>query len=292
MTDIRRFADFHTHSCFSDGACRPEELIALADCENLAAVALTDHDTTDALARARAAAKHYRDLKFVPGIEVSAKFPTGMLHIIGLFIDEFSPALVELLARLRLARSERNPKMIAKLQAMGLAIDLQEVREMASRHDDRDEHRIVGRLHMADVLCNKGHVSSIREAFKRYLGNAAPAFVDKERLTAREVIATIKAAGGLPVLAHPAQMKCRNTAQLERALRDFIHAGLDGIEVYHSDHTPRQMRLYLDLARRYDLSVSGGSDFHGPAKPDVQLGRPRVPLAAINGKIAQRLEEI
>ncbi|MFB3890831.1 MAG: PHP domain-containing protein [Phycisphaerae bacterium] len=276
----RRFVDLHTHSTASDGQLRPAELIALAERKHLAMVALTDHDTMDGLAEARAAAAGFPGLRFVGGIEVSARFPTGTLHILGLGVDERSPAIASLCRQLVAARDSRNPRIIARLRELGIAIEMEDVRAVAGHG------RIVGRLHIAEALRRKGHVKTTQEAFDTLIGNGRAAYVDKERLWPRQAIEAIRAGGGVAALAHPPQLRCANRAELERVLRSLIRDGLGGIEVYHSENTPEQTRLYLDLARRFRLAVTGGSDFHGPAKPEARLGIPRVPLAAIAERIA------
>ncbi|MDY6913421.1 MAG: PHP domain-containing protein [Planctomycetota bacterium] len=284
----RRFVDLHTHSTASDGSCPPGELMRLADAERLAAVALTDHDTTGGLADARAAAGEFADLRFVAGVEVSALSPSGTMHIIGLGIDENSPAMRKLLADLLAARNERNPKIIAKLQAMGVAIEMADV--LAARPaSDLQPDKVVSRMHIAEALRRKGCAGSNDEVFERYIGKGAPAYVEKDRLPPPRIIDAIHQAGGLAVLAHPVQLLCTSVGRLERLIADLAACGMDGIEVYHSDHSPEQTRLYLELARRFDLGVTGGSDFHGAAKPKVRLGRPRVPLAAIGEKFEKLL---
>jgi len=280
---LRRFVDLHTHTTASDGCLTPEELLALADRELLAAVAITDHDTVDALAPARAAAVRYPDLTFIPGVEVSARPPSGTLHILGLDIDEQTASLAALAGELRGARAQRNEKIVAKLQALGIDIDMNDVRAAAERPAVGEESEVLSRVHIAEAMRRKGRVRTLDEAFDRYIAKGRPAYADRERPTAADAVAAIHEAGGLAALAHPIQLRYGNR------LQDLIHAGLNGIEVYHSDHTPQQTRLYLDLARRYELTVVGGSDFHGPNKPDVHLGIPRVPLAAITGQFAQRL---
>jgi predicted metal-dependent phosphoesterase TrpH len=313
---MRRFVDLHTHSTASDGALAPAELIALADRKRLAAVALTDHDTTAGLAEARAAAKAYPQLRFVAGVEVSAAFEPGTLHILGLGIQSNSAALARLAVSLRAARDDRNPKMIAKLQALGLDIDMDDVAAQAGPRDGAapcvstgtgspaatdsqtvprltaraaTEPPVLGRLHMAHALVAKGYIATVQKAFDRYLGRDGPAYVEKDKLPPAAVIAALHAAGGLAVLAHPRQLKYTNSAQLERIVRDLAAAGLDAIEAYHSDHTDRQTRSYLDLARRFTLGVTGGSDFHGPAKPGVLLGRPRISTTMLSEALADRL---
>jgi len=278
----RRFVDLHTHSNASDGSFSPEELIRHADAARLAAVALTDHDTVVGLSRARSAASALPQLRFVNGIELSAKFPGGTLHILGYAIDETAAALRDVCDRLLEARRERNPKMLALLQGLGLDIDISDV--LAAADPDggaADGPRFVGRLHFAEALRRKGFTRSIGESFERYLVPSAPAFVDKERLSAAEAIAAIHGAGGVAVLAHPQQLNCADEDRLRRALRGMIDDGLDGIEVYHTTHTPQETRLYLNLAREHGLGITGGSDFHGPILPGAYLAHPPVPLAAV-----------
>lgn len=292
MTSVRRFVDLHTHSSASDGALSPAELVRKADAEGLAAVALTDHDTIDGLGEAIAAARELPDLRFVSGVEISAKLPEATLHVLGLGIDPAGGQLRELLDQLLAARNERNPKMIAKLRQMGVEISLEEVTAVALGGVDAaagNEHLIVGRMHMAELLRRKGCVRTTQEAFDKYLGDGAPAYVDKERLTPEQAIDAVHGAGGAAVLAHPAQLHCQNRAQLERIVRGLLRHGLDAVEVYHCDHTPEQTRAYLDLARRLGLGITGGSDFHGPARADAVLGRPRVPLSVIDDKLAKLL---
>ncbi len=278
---MRDFVDLHTHSTASDGALRPDELVELADKKRLAAIALTDHDTTEGLPAAIIAARKYPELHFIPGVEISAQFPGGALHILGLGIQEDSAGLQEILRRLREAREQRNPKIIAKLQQLGLDIDISDVRAAARDIRAGEERQIIGRLHIAEALRRKHLVSSNTEAFAKYIGARGAAYVDKERLSPSSAIAAIREARGVPVLAHPAQLNCGNRAQLERIVRELISLGLEGLEVYHTDHTPQQTRGYLDLCRRYELLPTGGSDFHGLTKPEGALGRPRVPISII-----------
>ena len=285
MTD-RRFVDLHTHSTASDGTLAPAEVIALADAAGMAAVALTDHDTTSGLAEARAAAASRPHLRFVPGVEVSARFSPGMMHILGLGIDENSDALRNLLASFIDARDQRNPKILAKLQALGIDVGMDDVLAAAASFDPARPH-VVGRMHIAEAMRVKGHATSIQDAFARYLSNGGIAYVDKERLEPQEVIEGIMAGGGVAVLAHPVQLRLGEGRELEDYVRRLAGWGLGGIEVYHSDHNDEQTRLYLDLARSLGLLVTGGSDFHGSAKPGVAIGRPRVPLAAITGPLAE-----
>jgi predicted metal-dependent phosphoesterase TrpH len=286
---MRNFVDLHTHSTASDGRDSPADVIALADRVNLAAVALTDHDTTAGLAEARAAAESFPDLHFVPGIELSARSPVGTLHILGLGIDENAPELSALTTRLVKARNERNPQIITRLGELGLKIDMSDVLAVISDSLESIDKHIVGRMHIAEALRRKGYVHSTGEAFKRYLGDNAPAFIDKERLTAADVIAPIHSAGGVAILAHPVHMSYDNSAQLKMHIRSLADVGLDGLEVVHSDHSDFQTRTYLQLARSLGLAATGGSDYHSGSKPHINLGQPRVPLSILGDKLKQRL---
>lgn len=276
---MRNFVDLHAHTTASDGDCSPAELVALAERKRLAALAVTDHDSIDGLAEAAQAAATL-GLRLVAGVEISAEFSGGTMHILGLGIDPTSGALQETLRHLMEARNRRNPKMVARLQAMGVDISMPELAKLAGG-------QLVSRLHMATLLHRKGHAVSVNDAFARYIGSGAPAYVDKERLAPAAAIERIHAAAGLAVLAHPPQLKYNNNAHLATIVRALVARGLDGIEVYHPDHTPEQTRHYLDLARMLGLLVAGGSDFHGSAKPQVRLGRPPVPLAVVEPLLAK-----
>jgi predicted metal-dependent phosphoesterase TrpH len=161
----------------------------------------------------------------------------------------------------------------------------------ARREPDQedDPRRIISRLHMAETLRRKGYAASREEAFQKYVGAGAPAYVDKERVPPRAIVASILAAGGAAVLAHPAQLHLDSPGELDRLVRSLRDMGLQGIEVYRTDHTDAQTRRYLDLARRLGLLVTGGSDYHGETKPGVRIGRPRVPLSVLTGPLAERL---
>ncbi|HIE33466.1 MAG TPA: PHP domain-containing protein [Thermodesulfobacteriaceae bacterium] len=256
--------DLHTHSTASDGTYSPAELVQLAKEVSLSALALTDHDTVEGLGEAMAAAREL-GVPFVPGVEISVKFDgPGHCHILGYFVDADSPVLRETLGLLQKAREERNRKMVAKLQSLGVDITLEELEDQAKGE--------IGRPHFAALLVKKGVVKSVGEAFEKYLKKGAPAYVPKARLTAEEAFSAIKAAGGLAVLAHPIHLKL-SPEELVRYVEELKAFGLDGIEAYYTDHTKEFTTLCLEIARRYDLVPTGGSDFHGHNKPDIKLGR-------------------
>ncbi len=285
----RKWVDLHTHSTASDGALRPERLIALADEQGLAAIALTDHDTIEGLAAAAQEAATRPQLAFIPGIEVSASYPAGTMHILGLDIDPSAESITSLAKRLRQARCDRNPQVIDRLQQLGLDIDMDDVLAVVPDAAGRGGQSVVSRLHIAEAMRRKGLVNSTQQAFEKYLQAGRPAYLDKERLPASEVIAAIRRAEGLAVLAHPVQLRCRNRLQLETVVKQLVDDGLGGLEVYHSDHDLRQTRLQLDLARKFNLQITGGSDFHGATKPEVSIGHPRVPADVLTGQLARYL---
>jgi len=257
--------DLHTHSTASDGSYTPEEVVRLAKERGLGAISLTDHDTVDGLAEAVAAGEAL-GVEVIPGVEISARFPGGSMHILGYFIDYTNGLLDQRLAVLKKARAERNPRIIAKLNALGAKITMAQVEQISGGGQ-------VGRPHIARALLEHGYVRNIQEAFDRYLGNGAPAHVSKFRFPQDEAIAMIREAQGIPVLAHPFTLSLGSAFALKKQLEDLKKLGLAGLEVYYSEHTPEQEALYLKLARDLDLLITGGSDFHGLNKPEVDLGQ-------------------
>jgi predicted metal-dependent phosphoesterase TrpH len=209
------------------------------------------------------------------------------MHILGYCVDESSKDLNSALDKLRRAREDRNPSIARKLQDLGLEIDYAEVSSLAG-------NEVVGRPHFAELMVRKGYVGSIKEGFDRFLAKGAPAYVEKKRLSPPESISLIHAAGGLAVLAHPYQLQL-NEEETETQIRRLKDLGLDGIEAIYSRLSPSERDRYSRLARRLELLVTGGSDFHGTFKPDISivkgLGDLAVPyevLTEIKTRIAQR----
>jgi predicted metal-dependent phosphoesterase TrpH len=256
--------DLHTHSTASDGTLTPAQLVALGERIRLAALALTDHDTVAGLPEALAAAREAR-LDLVPGVELSAASAAGALHIVGLFVDHRDPELARGLAWARRMRDERNPEIARKLAALGKPVDLERVAALAGGD-------VIGRPHFAAAMVERGYVSSADEAFAGYLSSDGAAYVPKRKLEPAECIRLIRGAGGVPVLAHPDQTGLGKGA-LEQLVVRLTAAGLAGIEAYCPSYDSSRTRAYRDLALEYDLVVSGGSDFHGAAKPAIKLGR-------------------
>ncbi len=263
--------DLHCHSTASDGTFAPADVARLARQSNLSAFALTDHDTIGGVAEAGAEAARL-GIDFLPGIEISSEFPhPGTMHILGYGIDPQSATRRDLTRRLLEGRDNRNPQIIAKLQNLGVSITMEEV-EQEARKGKPDKPLIIGRPHIAAILMRKGYVSSIKQAFDKYLAPGGLAYFDKERLTARQALEMIHESGGLPVLAHPIQLRTENDAQLERIIKDLLDLGLAGMEVIHSDHNAALIEKYSAIADRFGLLKTGGSDFHGSNKKDINLG--------------------
>jgi predicted metal-dependent phosphoesterase TrpH len=259
--------DLHTHTNESDGSYTPAELIVHAVALKLEALAISDHDTFAGYDQAVQPAAD-AGLDLVCAIELGARTigsPRRAVHLLGYFLHkppatQFRGWLDELLRN----RRERNIRLIDKLQSMGVEITLHEV--------ERIGRTLTGRPHFARVLVHKGYAANSEEAFRKYLGESASAFVERQQPDANVGIQQILAGGGLPFLAHPGRLNIRDPEAEEHLIAALKDAGLKGIEVYHSDHRQADVERYSGLAKKYDLAVSGGSDFHGDAKPRVALG--------------------
>lgn len=277
----------HTHTTHSDGSASPEELIGLASAKRARAVAITDHDTVSAIVGARAVADRF-GIEFVAGIEISAEYSPGTMHILGYCINDESTALAVKLDELQKARQRRNPQIASRLRSLGFDISYDEVVEVAG-------NQVVGRPHFARLMIEKGYVASIQEAFDRFLKKDAEAYVEKARLSPRESIALIHEAGGVAVLAHPYQLKLSSREEVDQLVGELAGLGLDGIEAVYSRHSAAERASYSEVATRHGLLVTGGSDYHGSYKPDISivtgLGDLEVPyelLEAVKARAAAR----
>jgi 3',5'-nucleoside bisphosphate phosphatase len=259
---LEKLIDLHTHSTASDGSLSPDDLVIYAKRKGAAAISLTDHDTIEGLGTALAAGKEL-GLEVIPGLEISAQFPGGSMHILGYYIDPSDPKLNRELDRLQEARRERNPKIIKKLQSLGFPISYDQVQAIAKGQ--------IGRPHIAQTLFHMGAVSSIEEAFQKYLTKGAPAYEEKLRFSPQEAISMIIQAGGIPVLAHPFTLNYSSLRDLKGIVEKLKDDGLKGIEVIYSEHTSDQTRDYFSLVTELELIFTGGSDFHGDLKKDVDL---------------------
>lgn len=257
--------DLHSHTTASDGQHEPEELVRLARAAGVTTLALTDHDTVDGLARASAAATR-EGLALVAGIELSAMLFGREVHVLGHFIDPANAALAGLSRGLIRERRARMERMVERLVQMGLPVTLREVERFSGGEN-------LGRPHLARALVERGWVRDVKEAFDRFIGNGGPAFVARAELPAHEAIALIHGAGGTATLAHPGVSKVA-----AHELAELRAAGLDGLEVHHSDHNPSVRAKFLALAQSNGLVPTAGSDFHGEAvAPNRTLGSASMP---------------
>ena len=261
--------DLHIHSTASDGSFTPAEILDHAQKLNLAAIAITDHDSIDG-SREALRIGIPSSINFLTGVEISAAHPpffpgSGSFHILGYDIRLDNRDLNQALSKLQDARKNRNPAILKLLNKLGFKISLEEVKQEAGEGQ-------LGRPHIAYAMVKKGYVASITEAFDKYLGNNGPAYVDKYRIECEQAITIIRAAGGVPVLAHPALLNIENDQKFDVLLQDLMKIGLAGIEVYYPGHSPRQIRQYTELAGKYGLLMTGGTDFHGTITPEIKMG--------------------
>jgi predicted metal-dependent phosphoesterase TrpH len=261
--------DLHVHSTASDGTYTPTELVREAKRKRLTAIALTDHDTVEGIAEARREGE-VLGIEVLAGIELSVVEDDGarQMHILGLGTEP-TPSLVERLEVLSRERRERGLRMVERLRDLGIDLPDEVVLEIAG-------HSSVGRPHVAQSLVKIGICKTQQEAFDRFIGRTGPAYVGRRALTAREAIDLIHSAGGIASLAHPPlSVGVDGAGGLSRFVSEPVRLGLDGIEIQHPSHSPKQRRKLRQLAREHGLIETGGSDFHGDHKPEVQLGRGR-----------------
>jgi predicted metal-dependent phosphoesterase TrpH len=257
--------DLHTHSRFSDGSATPTEVIDLAVEAGLKAIALTDHDGLAGLAEAENRAKA-AGIDFVRGCEVSASFQPGSLHLLCYFVPA-EGALPRKLADLRAERERRNEKLLDLIASLGFPITREEL-ELEAGSD------VIGRPHFAAVLIRHGAVSSVEEAFQRFLAKGAPAHVEREHVDPTEILEVASQSGALTSIAHPMTLGLE-PRELERLLDDFASSGVDGMECYYSSYDEDLQRDLTAMARRHGLVPTGGSDFHGTFKPGLHVGTGR-----------------
>lgn len=272
-----KFADLHLHSVFSDGTYLPEELVRQARCNDLSTIALADHDTIDGL-ESTIQAGRAQDIEVIPAIELTAEYQGLEIHIIGYFIDYKSRSLKEKLDVLKNNRIERIYKIGDKLNAMGIRLDIQGVLNLSGGGT-------IGRLHIARAMVKQGLVSSTSEAFAKYIGDRSPAYVCGFRLSPAEAIKLIKGVGGIPVIAHP------YTLFNDGLIPQFVDYGIMGLEVYYPEHTQSMINFYLNLAKSFNLLVTGGSDCHGDAKPEAKIGSIKLPYELVE-KMKKAKEQI
>ncbi len=255
--------DLHTHTDKSDGTLMPTALVELACAKGLTAVAITDHDCVDGIEEALAAGQN-KDICVIPGVELSTAYGSKEIHMVGLFIDYTDEVFNSRLKEFVSSRINRNHKMCDNLREAGIDISF-------SQLCDEFPDCVITRAHYAAYLEKYGYVKSKNEAFDRYLGDHTKYFVARKKVTPSEAIELIHSIGGLSILAHPPLYHMGNEA-MDKLVGDLAKQGLDGIEVLYSSYNGQNERDMLSLAGKYNLLMSGGSDFHGSNKKDLELG--------------------
>lgn len=256
--------DLHMHSTFSDGSLTPEALAAECSEAGLTAAALTDHDTVDGVGRFAVACEAV-GITAISGVEISADVGKGGMHMLGYCLDPQSPSLSDLLVKIRNGRQLRNVHILENLNAAGLDLSMDEVMSFSAKDG------VLGRPHFAQAMIARGFVKSKEEAFNRYLAKGQPAYAERFRLSPEDSIAAVRQAGGLSVLAHPFTLAL-NKSELDAFVAELAGYGLEGIEVFYSEHRPDMVRDYIEMAEKYGLLLTGGSDFHGEVNQAISIG--------------------
>jgi predicted metal-dependent phosphoesterase TrpH len=274
--------DLHVHTTASDGSLTPREVVRRAKALGLKAIAVTDHDTVAGVEEALEEGI-LCGLEVIPGIEISVDVTGGTCHLLGYFIDYKDEDLLKRLLFIQRAREERNLKMLQKLKALGIDLTLEEVKAQAKDGQ-------ICRPHFALAMIKKGYVSSVDEAFERFLKKGGPAYVEKFRLSPEEAIRMILQSKGIPVLAHPFTLELEKE-EFEIFLKELKQHGLKGIEAYYPDHNIEQTEFYERLGKKYGLLITGGTDFHGPPREEIELGKGRGNLS-IPYELLLKLKEV
>jgi len=275
---IEKKADLHVHTIFSDGSFTPREVIARAKETGLSAIAITDHDNTNALPIAKKIGDK-EGIEVVSGIEMTADYNGIEVHVLGYFIDYENETFQKKLSESKKYRIKKLHIMIECLRKFNINIDPKEV--IGSTH----EQGSISRLHLANAMHKNGYIANAREAFRKYIGNNKPCYVNEQFFNTKQAIDLIKSVGGVPVLAHPYIIKS------DDIISDIINQGICGIEVYHSDHYPSQTEHYLEIAKKFHLVITGGSDCHGHNKEKVLMGNIKVDYKAVE-ELSKEAEKI
>lgn len=266
MLDKKR-CDLHVHTNFSDGTFSPEEVVEYANKIRLSCIAITDHDTVDGISPALKYAAG-KNTEIIPGVEFTAEIKECEVHILGFFIDHGKKWFIEELKNLRRLREKRMQRMLESLGKKGINLTMEQVRNVSGEGS-------LGRLHLAKLLFEKGHVRSVQEAFDIYIGSGKPCYVKGDRISPRDAIEMIAKLKGASVLAHPRIMG------RDEFIPEFVKAGLKGIEVYHTDHAEAAVNHYKKIAQDYGLLMTGGSDCHGTGKGKILMGTVTVPYEVV-----------
>jgi len=267
--------DLHIHSTVSDGRFSPEEIVRKAAELGLTVIAIADHDAVSGIAPALEAAKAFPWLKIIPCVEISTDVPSGEVHVLGYFIEYTSQDLETALVKFRDSRRGRAQGMVARLADLGIHIEWQRVQEIAGSGS-------IARPHIAQAMLEKGYITSIREAFDRYIARDGPAYVEREKMTPAEAVELIVRTNGLPVMAHPLTI-----ADPEAMIIELKAAGLVGIEAYYNGYNADEIGRLVSLADKHNLIATGGSDYHGLGESgETMMGSASVPMESAERLIA------
>jgi predicted metal-dependent phosphoesterase TrpH len=258
-----KFADLHMHSFFSDGTYSPEEIAANGERHGLAAMALTDHDSVEGCARMAIACEKV-GIEFIAGAELTAEHDGNELHLLGYYIDPTNQKLLSEIAIFQKVRQDRVREMVERINEMGIKLNADEVFALANC-------RSPGRPHVARTMVKRGFCKTLDEVFERFLKKGRPAWVPKKKMSALEGVELIHQAGGVAVMAHP------GLNRTDELIPDLVDAGLDGIECFHTKHSTPMSEHYLEIADKFGLLVTGGSDCHGLSKGKPLIGTIKLP---------------
>jgi predicted metal-dependent phosphoesterase TrpH len=261
------YVDLHIHTNASDGLLMPREVIKTAAEKGLAAISITDHDTTDGFTQALGGAKD-NGIELIPGVELSCLYMDSDVHLLGYYFNHKDSAFIKIIRKFREERYKRGEAMVAKLNDLGINLSMETVKTIAGEAS-------VGRPHLAEALVKEEYVQTFDEAFARYLGYHASAYVPKKHFDVDHAIDLLHRIGGVAVLAHPGTLKH------DEFIPDFVDMGLDGLEAYHSMHKRPMVNHYKNMAKKYNLLYTGGSDCHGPRKGRVLIGTVKVPYVCV-----------
>lgn len=254
-----KYADLHIHSSYSDGSLKPEKIIELARRRNVKCISITDHNS---IVSQYITKKQVEDLEIIPGIEISTKFKEYEIHILGYYFDIENESLINALDSLYQKRIGRVEVILNKLKKIGINIGLEELLI--------DKDMSIGRGNIAEVMIKKEYVSNHKEAFNKYLAEGKYAFIEGEKLEYRQVIKLIHASGGIAVLAHPG--KIYRSIMIQDIIKELKMYGIDGIEVYHPSHSREEINYFYNIGKKYNLLITGGSDFHKIEKEEKNIG--------------------
>lgn len=277
MANTKAMVDFHVHTNCSDGLLSPDEVVRKAKEIGLAAIGIADHDSVDGIEEAIKTGNEI-DIEVVPAVELSCLYNNNDIHVLGYYIDYKNPELLSFLESVQKKRLERAYKIVGKLSEQGINIDVERVLELSSGAS-------VGRPHIAQALLEQGYVSSFNEAFWKFIGYHCPAYVPKMEINPQEGINLIKKFAGISILAHP------GSYHKDDIVYALIAAGVEGIEVWHPEHSENSAEHYLEISQKNGLLITGGSDCHGGRKGKIFMGEIRVPYHYLSELKQKRFEK-